>query len=730
MNKENKVIKNAGFIFFTYLLFLLANNFKIIICTILNSDVSDPFNFINISILISTIMMSLIFIFRNYLFKKNKLNLWIIFCSLLIYNFAEGYILDFYSYPFIILYFYLLLITYFTILLTNYKFEISIVISFSMLILSAFFIGMFGLLIIFKYIMILSVFIILLFIYKIYRKDKNKLEIAKEKLFDSSFIIFNILWMIAIIGGSGLYVHSYDEYSHWAYDAKATIYYSKFGASQEIMSKTKAYAPIFTMWHYIVSIFNGFSEHNLYVGLNMLISIYLLPAFYWIKNNGIVTRILAFIAIVFCAYLFSGVYSYNSLYADYAIAVIFSSIIILYSISNEENINLTFPMILLLIITTLSKTNGFVISFVALLIIFLNELFKLKNISIKSIFEYIVSYVKKYWKFIIAIVITFVIWKLYLLIMSKITTEYYDFVLLPDSLKGDLKYKLNGEFVSKFIKKVFAAIDSKLIYGTVKINLFQFLLIIFTAMFIVFYIDDNKNIKNSLKKVSAYVISYIAFFAITVLSMFVAMSTYEASNLASFNRYLNWYHLGILIFLLYYVLKLGNNKNKLTFVPFIYLGIIILLPLSSILSFIINPIRGESYNIYLERNAKVKILNKNTPSDSMVYVIDQKDTDGIMAMWYTRYYAFPRKINASSASINWKIRTSKNKDDLQDWGLTASQWAEQLIEYNFDYVYLYSSDKEFFKETSFLYDDIEKAKKSSLFKVYTDGTNVKLIPIK
>lgn len=114
----------------------------------------------------------------------------------------------------------------------------------------------------------------------------------------------------------------------------------------------------------------------------------------------------------------------------------------------------------------------------------------------------------------------------------------------------------------------------------------------------------------------------------------------------------------------------------------------------------------------------------------MVYVIDQKDGDGIMAMWYARYYGFPRKINASSASINWKIKTTKNVDDLKDWGFTAKQWIKNINDYGFEYVYLYSSDDEFFKETEFLYDDITLAKKSTLFRVKTVNKETKLIPIK
>ena len=151
---------------------------------------------------------------------------------------------------------------------------------------------------------------------------------------------------------------------------------------------------------------------------------------------------------------------------------------------------------------------------------------------------------------------------------------------------------------------------------------------------------------------------------------------------------------------------------------------------SSLISFAINPIKSESYNVSVERNKKAKIINDYTPDDSLIYIIDQKDTDGIMAMWYTRYYAFPRKTNASAAAINWKIKTRKNQDDLADWGFTAEKWAEHLKNYRFDYVYLYSADDLFFENTSFMYNDYNEAKKYSLFKIEYINNNVKLIPIK
>ena len=90
-----------------------------------------------------------------------------------------------------------------------------------------------------------------------------------------------------------------------------------------------------------------------------------------------------------------------------------------------------------------------------------------------------------------------------------------------------------------------------------------------------------------------------------------------------------------------------------------------------------------------------------------------------MAMWYARYYAFPRKINASSHVIGWKIRTDKNAEDLQDWGLTANDLERQLFDYNFDYLYLYTYDEEMFEKIQFMLNDDYKniIDKYTLFRV-------------
>lgn len=723
---KSKNIKSILFIILSYISVLLFQNLSSLIRKIMFSS-SVNFSFINETIIISLLIISFIIIFRNKLFK-NKAYLWIILSFLFACNFAQGYFPGFNAFTFIVLYLYLLVMTFCTILKTKNGFELSIVYSFSALILSAFTVGLFGLLSIFKYILLIFAILMIFYIYKKSKGDHTCIEESLNKLFSSGFVIFNILWVLAIFFGAGLYVHSYDEYSHWAYDAKAMIYYSKFGTSQKIMLKTRAYAPIFTVWHYIVSIFSGFSEHNLYVGLNMLISIYLLPIFFYINKNNFAIKILVLASTIFCCYIFGGVYSYTTLYVDYAITAIFASTLIIYFISKDMKTNLNKIILFLVIILTLSKPNGFVISFVFLLMVFLDNIIDNKVCSIKDFLKKCLLVLNRYKFIILTIIITFITWKFYLFITNKMTIDYYNFNLVPTGLKSDLKYKLNYDFIRNFLQKVKNSFDVKYINGIIPISLYQYLLITFGLLYLNFY-KTTKNIKVSFKKMLPILISYFAFFCLTVLSIFVAMSLHEASNLASFGRYLNWYNLALLLFNIFLLTK-TNDDDSFCFKIIVLILIMLYIPFSTLISFINNSVKNESYNLSQERTKKVELINNNTPQNSLIYVIDQKDTDGIMAMWYSRYYVFPRKTNASASAINWKIRTEKNKEDLRDWGLNAKRFANNLKEYKFDYLFLYSVDEDFFEETKFMYNNYDKAKKASLFKIEISNDTVKLIPIK
>ena len=84
------------------------------------------------------------------------------------------------------------MVTYVVILVSSKRFEISMITGFSLLLIVTFVIGMLGLLTIVKYVMLLSVVLMIIYIYNYFKRDKIKATKTLHELFDQGFIIFNI----------------------------------------------------------------------------------------------------------------------------------------------------------------------------------------------------------------------------------------------------------------------------------------------------------------------------------------------------------------------------------------------------------------------------------------------------------------------------------------------------------------------------------------------------------
>ena len=257
--KSKQILKVIFMLVISYFGFTILDNVRNIF-NIINHNYKG-FNFVSIPIIISTI------IFMFYIFKIRKKNKYldiIIPMILLFYNTLNGLLYSSNLHTFFIMYI-ILLIYAFALYLKLDNFSFSLIISFSIMIIITLIIGMLGLLKIIKYLVPLVAIVILLLMYK--NRDNIKLKQKLNTFFGRELLIFTILFMISIIGGIGRYVHVYDEYSHWAVDAKAVISYDAFSTSRKIMLGTREYAPVITSWHYILAQYSCFYEQNLYIGL-------------------------------------------------------------------------------------------------------------------------------------------------------------------------------------------------------------------------------------------------------------------------------------------------------------------------------------------------------------------------------------------------------------------------------------------------------------------------------
>ena len=670
----------------------------IIILMILNAIITKSSSNLALMI-IKDIIILLIITLANLTMKNDKkirLNYNLVTIFLLLLGCA---IKSFDSSAFILIYLFINIITNVFMSFTKYRYEISIVGATFLLITLYIIFGLVDILKFSKLYLLIITITSLIYLYKNREKYVGKIDDKNIK----SLTIFTIIFAIAVVGGVERYVHSWDEYSYWAYAAKACINEKSIYSMIERLGTTRNYPPVATLWHYIISSFsNGFNEPNLYIGLTILSFICFMPILKNIIDNG-KNVILFIIAILSFPLMFSGAYSYTLVYVDLLLAALCTTAIVLYDLYQKQEIDRKL-YILSLIIITLLKPNGFVFSCTLIFLFYLRDLSN-KKLKIKDLF----IEMKKYIIPGIIVLVIFGSWTL-LTKSTLIKSTAYDFSLMPAELKSNLSQKLEMSFILNFVTKLIESFDKTIVFSFIQIPLFIYLVIVSVLI----YITEEDKKKNAFKVLYPYVLSYAAFFFITALSLFVMFSKYEAENLASFQRYLAPINIAYFLFAVY---RLANmNKEKI-----LNLVILVMISLAGFqnLTFFVTDIRSRrnTKHVSEERIKSFKEVIKKTEKNAKVFVINQEDIDSIMPLWYARYYCYPRTINSSSNAITWKVRTKENKWDLKKWGLTDRKLEKHLIEYKFDYIYFYSQTDELEKELDEFVDDVDDYNKGQLFKI-------------
>ena len=654
------------------------------------------------------------FILNIKVFKKER-RFYKLINLVLIINCLLALIFNSYSGTgFLLLYAFILLITFACMIKTKLRFEISLVISISILIFSFIVLGLLNLL---SMSLLFFLIISLALLYYIYHIN-NLFFIILDTIDTKTIIIFSVLFLVAILGGVGRYVHSYDEYSYWAYAAKIAIDQDSLYAVISNLGATRAYPPVSTIWHYIISIFSGYSEPNLYIGLSLLTFIYLMPAFMYIINKKSFTILVFLVAIVFFPLMFNGSITYTLLYVDLLLGVLCGCTIILEHYCSKHNLK-KWPVLLILLIITMLKANGFVFALSLLLLFYLKEL-SVNKLSFKNIWKTLIKYILPG----ILILCFFVLWRLFA--SSDIVKSIaYDYSLMPDSLKTDLLPKLEPQFILNFYNNVLSSIDETIVYGFISIPLFAYLIV---TLYLIYRVDFKESkVKNIFCFLLPYIISYAVFFCLTALSLFVMFSKYEASTLASFGRYLAPINMALMIYVLY---RLSDTK-EITTIHVLSLALIVLVGFSNITYFLTDiKARRETMHISEARQEMFSVINEKTDEDSKIFVINQSDENSIMPLWYARYYVYPRIVNANPYAITWKVKTPSNEWDLQDWGLTKKEFIDHIINYDFDYVFFYSTTEELIDLFSNNVENEKDLKKYKLFKVENKQQHFWLEPVK
>ena len=699
--------KDILFFFVEYIILFFIYNFR----NIVNIKFSNVINLPSIIILISLIIIYLINANLKDKFKKMK---WLLSISIFIYVILNTLIPSINILNYIFIFYFLLFISFITYKLFNYKFSISLGISTLILVLLLFILSLFNLLIYTKILIFLIIISGIVYLVLKYKNGKCRLLDDINLYIDETVIIFSILFIISILNGFERYVHYWDEYNMWALSAKKVI------LSNSIVNFS--YPPIMALWSYFISLFDVFKEQNLYIGNSIYIYIFIMSLFSSIKDKKIYI-LLFLISISFC-YLFSSMYSFNNLYADFPSAIVFGFGLIISYISVVKK---KMPKIMILlpsIVITLMKPQGFLLATCLILItIILYSVYDIKwSLKSKVIKNNIIDIFKKFW-FIILPLILYLFWTL---ISNKFLIQhiYITDAIAPDGLSTTFFSNPSIKTLIHFALNAFKYLDNTIFNSIIPLSLINYFILINTFIFICFY-SSCKDIKKSILYTIPFIIAFICYFILTALSLLVAMPIEDALEFSSFSRYLDNFNVGIFMFVIWMIFQKFQIKKKYVLVLTTIL-IFISVPISKTFSFVTDiESRYENRNNYYSDVKKFNLVLNNTNKHSKIYIIDQEDKSGYLPMCKAQYYLYPRITNANG-QINWKIQT---KTDNSSWMLSAKTLEQTLIKNKFDYLFLYSTTNEFFDEISYMIKNKGNIENYKLFKINVINNSISLTPI-
>lgn len=562
--------------------------------------------------------------------------------------------------------------------------------------------------------------------YNIYRNRK----IFIENVLTPGFVIFTILFIIAWWAQRGRMLTSWDEFSHWGTVVKNMYIFDTLGNHPEATTTFRGYPPATALFEYFwVKLSGYFSEGNLYRAMNILYFSLMMPIFINVKHKNFSKIVIRVVFILILPLAFFQDF-YTNIMVDAILGVMFANVLITY----YANKLCTFKIInisLTLFVLTLTKSPGFGLAIIAILVIAIDLLFAkreelklyinsgtkintLKRIVLIlcPIFAAIIS--KKSWALYLKITKTNVAWN-----TSEVGLQNFKALFTGNAL--------HYQFVT--INNFFNAITELFLTNYIlKLSLMGWIvvLIAISTILITFVCNEEEKGRYKLGVIIVFVGGVIYTFSLLILYVFT-YSQYEATNLASYSRYTSTYLLGVLIFLVVTIClkeKDYDTKFKQSCTIFILLFFLLIINVTPVIS---NTILAP-YNIKktIEKRRPyapiTKINGLLNPKTDKVYIISAA-TNGY-DYWLSRYNITPIKTNLKLES--WSLGKPYYKGDIWTKDISAKEWAEKLKN-EYTYVYIFKTNDGFNKTYGEIFEGGNKAiKKDTLYYVKKNNGSVVL----
>jgi hypothetical protein len=202
-----------------------------------------------------------------------------------------------------------------------------------------------------------------------------------------------------------------------------------------------------------------------------------------------------------------------------------------------------------------------------------------------------------------------------------------------------------------------------------------------------------------------------------VLYMFF-FGGYEGPRLASFDRYVNTYLVGVIIVLFGVMLSqyFKEKRDRATTNLVIAISILVMLPnLKAVKCDFSNSVKGQK-DIGVESVSKYwKIIETKTPPNSRVYFIWQGGNGTENTIF--NFGIMPKTSNQGC----WSVGAPYDNNDVWTCRLSEKEFEQKLKSY--DYLFVGKSDNKFEQDFSYLFGD-ERSMNGSLFQIIKEDNSI------
>jgi len=548
--------------------------------------------------------------------------------------------------------------------------------------------------------------IILSFIFIIKNIIQKKFKISE--IFEPQNLLYLVMFILIVVVARKVYIlMDWDECSYWGTIVKRLYYFDSFVGGENF--HTFYYPPALSSYQYFIVKILGMQDRSIYFAQYLYMISALIFVIRNIKWKNVVYGILGLLSSFMFLVLLLKPYIFT-LYSEIPI-ILTLACSIMYIVTHENKRDLIFIGMMMANLS-LIKSNAFACSLLPVAIIgvsiiskFIDKL-KEEKITPKVFGRKLIDTLKENKYYVILMLIPFIAqfcFNMYLKI-NNVNNIHSVNIGLAEIINDVFNNPETAPIVTNYL----GALSSN--YTFSKFNLPAMLLIsLFIIGFMVLLKIYNKTSKR-LEENKFIGIAYFGIFFVYAASLLYSylflFSRFEASILASYERYMNAFiggagiaFIGIIVYFMQSEDKAINNKMK-KFVIVVFLIILSVVNIAELFNTIklFHPVTKMPTidTIVLGNDVANYYASYFTPEDK-IHIISQGEYG--LSIWSTIYYMAPLRIyDPRFEGTMWSIELPGESKVPNSTQVTGEQFIDYLENYNFTHVLVIQTHELFYEQ--------------------------------